>query len=584
MKQTFIRLLKYAAVYKKTLVQAFSLLLLATVASVLGPYLIKVFIDEYLTAGHWVASDIFYLALAYVVSQLISATTFFMQALRFNRVALNVIQSLREEVFERVLTLPMAYFDKIATGSLISRITNDTEAIKDLYVNVISVFAQNIVRVFGILIAMAFLDIRLMWICAMLIPVVIILMLTYQKLSTPIFQRVRSLLSDINARLNESIEGMAVIQLMNQQQAFTKAFEKTSTDHYRTKVKNIVIDGFLLRALIDFIYMLLLAALLFSFGLIELNSHGAVEIGVIYAFINYLGNVTEPLIDMTSRLNMAQQALVSASRVFKLLDETPVDEPENPKKPASTHIRFQIDRFSYDGKKDVLEQIDLDIKPGQFFGIVGHTGSGKSSLMALLMNFYPIQFGRITIGGVDIREISKTDRTQMIGMVQQDPFIFAGTMADNIRLELDISDAEVEQAAQQAQLHEAIMQMPNGYQTVLAERGKNISAGQRQLLSLARTLARKPEILILDEATANIDSHTEALIQKSLMQLRGNITMIAIAHRLSTVIDADQLVVLHQGEVKQQGTHQQLVREEGLYQHMYQLQQQSDPCAEYEQP
>ncbi|TCS40366.1 ABC transporter ATP-binding protein [Reinekea marinisedimentorum] len=578
MKQTFTRLLGYAAVYRRTLIQAFLLLLLATVASVLGPYLIKVFIDSYLTPGNWVAADIGLLALAYVVSQLVGATAFFMQALRFNRVALNVIQTLREEVFERVLQLPMAYFDKIATGSLISRITNDTEAIKDLYVNVISVFAQNTVRVIGILIAMAFLDLRLMWICAMLIPVVLVLMFTYQKLSTPVFQRVRSLLSDINARLNESIEGMSVIQLMNQQQAFSKAFSKTSTDHYRAKIQNIIIDGFLLRALVDFIYMLLLAALLFSFGLIELNSHGAVEIGVIYAFINYLGNVTEPLIDMTSRLNMAQQALVSASRVFKLLDETPEPVPAEPLQPASTRIEFDIDRFSYNGKNDVLHDIHFAIEPGKFIGIVGHTGSGKSSLMALLMNFYRLEFGSIQIGGVDIRDISKTDRTRMIGMVQQDPFIFGGSIADNIRLELDISDAEVEQAAKQAQLHESILNMPQGYQTVLAERGKNLSAGQRQLLSLARTLARKPQILILDEATANIDSHTEALIQKSLMTLRGKITMIAIAHRLSTVIDADQLVVLHQGEIKQRGTHRELLREEGLYKHMYQLQQQQDPC------
>ncbi len=580
MKQTFIRLIRYALKYKRTLIEAFGLLLLATTASVLGPYLIKVFIDDYLTPARWEMQPIAVLAAVYVIAQLIGARAFLAQAIRFNRIALNVIQQLREQVFAHVLKLPMSYFDQTATGSLISRITNDTEAIKELYVNVISVFAQNFVRIFGILIAMSFLDIRLMWICAALVPIVIALMLTYQKISTPIFQRVRSLLSDINARLNEGIEGMSVIQLTNQQAAFSKAFNKTSTDHYRAKVKNIVIDGLMLRALIDFIYILLLGALLFGFGLLELSQTGAVQVGVIYAFINYLGAVTEPLIDMTSRLNMAQQALVSATRVFTLLDEPEIPQKQGEHKPASMDILFDVNRFSYDGKKDVLQNVHFQVKEGDFVGIVGHTGSGKSTLMSLLMDFYPVSDGQVKIGGVALEALTDQERTKLIGFVQQDAFIFSGTIADNIRLELSLSDEEVVDAAKQAQLHDAILAMPNGYQTVLAERGKNLSSGQRQLLSLARTLARKPRILILDEATANIDSHTEQLIQTSLMQLRGSVTLIAIAHRLSTVRDADKLYVLHQGHVQQRGTHQQLMQVEGLYRHMYELQLQADPMVE----
>jgi len=582
MKQTLWRLLGYSFIYRPILIQAFFLLFVATTASVLGPFLIKIFIDDYLSPRNWDFKAIIFLAVVYVFSQLLGASAFFMQAVRFNRVALNIIQKMREQVFAHVLELPMSYFDKTATGSLISRITNDTEAIKDLYVNVISVFVQNMVRVFGILIAMAFLDVRLMWICATLIPTVILLMWVYQKLSTPIFQKVRSLLSDINARLNESLEGMDVIQLMNQQRSFYNAFSKTSTDHYKEKVKNIIIDGLLLRALIDFIYMLLLAALLFGFGLVELSQTGAVKVGVIYAFINYLGNVTEPLIDMTSRLNMAQQALVSASRVFSLLDEQPIAPIRNALVPTHTDISFDIKQFSYDGKKDVLNDIQFDIKTGDFIGIVGHTGSGKSTLMSLLMDFYPVEAGRISIGGVNIKQIDKDIRTGMIGFVQQDPFIFAGTIADNIRLELQLSHDDVICAAKEAQLHEAVMTFSDGYNTVLAERGKNLSTGQRQLLSLARTLARKPKILVLDEATANIDSHTEALIQKSLMLLRGQVTLIAIAHRLSTVKDADQLYVLHQGRIQQQGAHKALMNQGGLYKHMYELQQQKDPFGDVE--
>lgn len=578
MKTTFYSLLRYATVYKKKLWQAFALLLVATTASVLGPYLIKVFIDTYLTPANWAFDKIIPLALIYIVSQLIGASAFYAQALRFNEIALNVVQTLREQVFEHVLALPMSYFDRAATGSLISRITNDTEAIKDLYVNVISSFAQNIVRILGILVGMALLDIRLVWICAVLVPTVFGIMLVYQKLSTPIFMRVRALLSDINARLNEGIQGMSVIQLSNQQATFTRAFEKTSTEHYQAKVKNVVIDGFLLRALIDLIYLLLLAGLLYGFGLIELNAMGSVKVGVVYAFINYLGNVTEPLLDMTSKLNMAQQALVSATRVFALLEEPRQESTANPaNRITDTHLYFDIPEFSYDGEKTVLAGMKFDIAPGEFIGLVGHTGSGKSTLMSLLMGFYPLSKGAIRLGQFNLTELSKEQCAAAIGFVQQDPFIFSGTISDNIRLELKVSDAQVVEAAKQAHLHEAIMNMPQGYATELTERGGNLSTGQRQLLSLARTLIRKPKILILDEATANIDSHTEALIQASLMELRGKVTLIAIAHRLSTVKDADCLYVLHQGEIAQSGSHQALMRHEGLYKHLYELQLRADP-------
>ncbi|MFQ3231884.1 ABC transporter ATP-binding protein [Reinekea sp.] len=578
MKTTFYSLLRYATAYKKKLWQAFALLLVATTASVLGPYLIKVFIDSYLTPANWAFDKIIPLALIYIVSQVIGAGAFYAQALRFNEIALNVVQTLREQVFEHVLALPMSYFDRAATGSLISRITNDTEAIKDLYVNVISSFAQNIVRILGILVGMALLDIRLVWICAVLVPTVVGIMLVYQKISTPIFMRVRALLSDINARLNEGIQGMSVIQLSNQQAAFSRAFEKTSTEHYQAKVRNVVIDGFLLRALIDLIYLLLLAGLLYGFGLIELNAMGSVKVGVIYAFINYLGNVTEPLLDMTSKLNMAQQALVSATRVFGLLEEPRQESMANPaNKITDTHLYFDIPEFSYDGEKRVLTNIKFDIPSGDFIGLVGHTGSGKSTLMSLLMGFYPLSTGAIHLGQFNLTELNKEQCAAAIGFVQQDPFIFSGTIADNIRLELNISDAEVEVAAKQAHLHEAIMSMPQGYATELTERGGNLSTGQRQLLSLARTLIRKPKILILDEATANIDSHTEALIQASLMELRGKVTLIAIAHRLSTVKDADCLYVLHQGGIAQSGSHRELMKNEGLYKHLYELQLRADP-------
>lgn len=574
MKGTFPRLLRYGLAYRRLLIEALIMLSIATGGSVLGPYLIKVFIDSHLTPGNWAVAPIVGLVVIYLSTQLISAVMFFHQAIRFNRIALDVVQTIREQVFSRVMRLPVAFFDHTPTGSLISRITNDTEAIKELYVDVISVVVQNSIRILGVLLAMAFLDLKLMLVCSALVPAVIVVMLAYQKLSTPVFQRVRTLLSDINARLNEGIQGMSVVQLMNQQAYFSKAFEKTSTDHYRAKIRNVLIGGLMLRALVDFLYMVVLAMLLFTFGWDFLSVEGAVQIGVIYAFLNYLGHLTEPMLDMIARLNLFQQAVVSASRVFEILDEPMVERPERPMAPRDASVQFEIEAFSYDGRRTVLQDIHLSIAPGEFVGIVGHTGSGKSTLMSLLMGFYPVEQGTIRVGGAPLSRIDPQERTRRIGLVQQEPFIFMGTIADNIRLDRPLTDQEVEDAARQAQLHEAIMRMPQGYQTPMTERGGNLSSGERQLLSLARTLARQPEILILDEATANIDSHTETLIQRSLMALRGRITLIAIAHRLSTVKDADNLVVLHQGQVRQQGKHRQLLAEEGLYKHMYELQKQ----------
>lgn len=583
MNGTFRRLLRYGLAYRTLLIQAMVLLAIATGGTVLGPYLIKVFIDSYLTPGDWSVAPIAGLVVLYLLALLVSSICFFQQALRFNRIALDVVQTIREQVFSRVMRLPLSFFDHTPTGSLISRITNDTEAIKDLYVNVISVVIQNAIRVIGILIAMAFLDLKLMLVCLTLVPAIVGVMVLYQRISTPVFQRVRTLLSDINARLNEGIQGMSVIQLMNQQGRFSRVFEKTSTDHFRAKIRNMLIDGLMLRALVDLLYMLVLAGLLFTFGWDFLSPGGVIQVGVIYAFLNYLGQMTEPMIDMTARLNLFQQALVSADRVFALMDESPESSPSQPLKPRDASVRFEIEAFSYDDRKTVLTDIRLNIEQGTFVGIVGHTGSGKSTLVSLLMGFYPVTLGTIRVGDVPLNRIDPAERCRRIGLVQQDPFIFMGTIADNIRLELELTDAEVEQAARQAQLHEAILRMPQGYQTPLTERGGNLSTGQRQLLSLARTLARQPEILILDEATANIDSHTEALIQRSLMQLRGQITIIAIAHRLSTVMEADDLVVLHQGHIQQQGRHAQLMAEEGLYKHMYELQQQRDPLSELSQ-
>jgi len=575
------RLLLFTLDYPKLLVPALLLLAVSTVADVIGPMLIKIFIDDYLTPNQLEVVPLTLMSLLYFSLAIISALAFYYQSLKFSEISLQVVQKIREQVFGKVIRLPLSFFDHTPTGSLVSRISNDTEAIKDLYVNVLSSIIQNMVYICSIFVAMAILDWKLMLICLIFLPIVICLMLLYQRLSTPLFHRSRSLLSDINANLNESIQGMKIIQFLNQQKRFNQRFQKTVEQHYWARLANMKLDGLLLRPFIDFLHILTLAGVLYFFGQASLVQ--TVEIGVIYAFINYLSRFVQPMIEMTQRLNLLQKALVSGERIFELLDKpTEAVNDEAPHVINRGEIEFRDVSFSYDQKMQVLSNIRLHTKPGEFIGVVGHTGSGKSTLMSLLLRFYPLSQGDILIDGIPLTEYSSKKLRQSLGIVQQDPFIFSGTFAENISMGENFSPMQVEAAAKAAQLHEFIQSQSDGYGTILAEGGSNLSTGQRQLLSLARTLVRKPKILILDEATANIDSYTEAKIQESLMALRGKVTLLAIAHRLSTIRGADRIIVLHRGKIVQEGNHEALMQVDGLYKHLYQLQEQSDPYKEKE--
>ncbi len=569
-RRSLRRLLSYALAHPDLLRKAAVLLVLGTLGQVLGPVLVKIFLDDYVTKSYYPARDLMVLALAYAGLYALSAWAGYWQAMRLNELAFSVVRTLRSQVFSTVVRKPLSYFDHRPTGKLVSRITNDTEAIKDLFLHVVATFAQGIVLIVGIFVAMALLDVRLMLVCLIIMPVMLVVMVYYQRMSAPRYHRARSILSQINATLSESIQGMKVIQLMNQQKRFQQRFEDTSQSHFRARMSNLKLDALMLRPMPDLLRTLTLAGVLLYFGTQSFT--GAVEVGVIYAFINYLSRITEPVMQMTQRLSMLQQAVVAGERVFEILDGGKEEHP-GAHMIRDGRVEFREVSFSYDGENRVLRDISFAVAPGEFYAIVGHTGSGKSTLMSLLMRFYAPQAGQILLDGHQLHEIDQNSLRNQVGVVMQDPFITTGSVRDNISLGQDMSDDQIVRAAQQAQLHDYVMSLPQAYDTPMDERGGNFSTGQRQLLSLARTLAHEPRILILDEATANIDSHTEAVIQSALMQLKGRTSIIAIAHRLSTITAADQILVLHHGEITQRGTHQQLLSHEGLYRNMYLLQQ-----------
>jgi ATP-binding cassette, subfamily B, multidrug efflux pump len=573
-RKVLFRLLSYTKPHNKKIIFAFSLLLITTVVDILGPILVKIFIDDYLTPRNLIFKPLLILGAAYMGLQITNVIVSYLQLLKFQEIALKIIQQLRIDVFTKVHSLGLKYFDKTPAGSIVSRVTNDTEAIKDMFVTVIATFIQSTFLLSGIFIAMFVLNVKLALFCTFMLPVIFLIMRAYRQYSSRFYQDLRERLSQLNAKLSESLQGMAIIQVFRQEKRLRSEFEEINEKHYQAGMKNIKVDGLLLRPAVDLVYVAALIIILSFFGISSFES--PVEIGVLYAFINYLDRFFEPVNNMMMRLSLFQQAIVAGSRVFKLLDEDEVAPRQEDKEKLSIQsgrIEVKNVSFSYDGKRDVLKNISFIAEPGQTVALVGHTGSGKSSIINLLMRFYEFERGDILIDGDSIKSYNKNEIRDKMGLVLQDPFLFYGTVSDNIRLHNEeISETQVEAAAQFVQAHTFIEKLEDRYQHKVVERGATFSSGQRQLIAFARTIAADPKILVLDEATANIDTETEEAIQTALERMRKGRTTIAIAHRLSTIQDADLILVMHQGEIVERGTHQELLAQKGLYHKMFLLQ------------
>lgn len=562
------RLIGYSAPHTKSLIWGALLLWIAAGAEVLGPILISYFIDDVIATGQFPIKIVTLLAITFIGLQIISATLRYRQALIFNEVAVSVVQTLRSDVMNAALQQPISKFDTEPVGQLISRVTNDTEVIKDLYVTVAATVLRNITLISAMLIAMFSLEWRLALISITIFPIVIFLMWLYQKLSTPIIRQVRSLLADINNDFNESINGMTVLQQLRQEQAYGQRIATTGQKHYLMRMQALKIESVLLRPLLSLVSAVILSGILLTFGV----TSGLIGVGVLYAFITYLSRLNEPLIELTSQQAMLQQAIVAGERVFELMDDKKQSYGHDQTPLSSGEIVVRDLDFAYSSDKPVLRNVNLTIPSLSFVALVGHTGSGKSTLANLLMGYYPVARQHIYLDQRDINTLSHDVLRSDIAMVQQDPAILADSVYHNVALGRPIDEDAVWQALEIVQLADFVKAMPQGIHTQLGEQGNNLSVGQKQLISLARVLVLQPKILILDEATANIDSETEQAIQAALHQIRQECTLIVIAHRLSTIVDADSIVVLHHGELVEQGTHAALLAEQGRYYQMYQLQ------------
>ena len=570
-KTVFTRLMGYLFRYKWWTLTALAFILLTTLTRTAIPLVAQYYIDHFVS--NQAAQSGLFLLLGYYLLFLLRVLFTYLGSYTFSRVAYSIVRDMRQETFANIQKLGMAYFDKTPAGSIVSRITNDTQAVADMFGTVFSSFIASFFIFTATLITMLQLNWQLTLFILPFLPVIWGSVWLYRKLSNHLVMMTRSKLSDINVKLSESIEGMRIIQAFRQEERLIGEFGAINQEHLDYANRSVNVNSLFLRPAMSVLKVLAYAVILTFFGLNWQTA--SFTAGLMYAFIQYINQLFDPLIEVTQNFATLQTSMVSAERVFAMMDQRAYEPTQAPSdlEVSQGRIEFRHVSFSYDGKRDVLKDISFQVQAGETIAFVGHTGSGKSSIIDLFMRFYEFDRGQILIDGVDIREYSQPALRKAIGLVLQDPFLYHGTIESNIKMYQDyLTRADVQAAVEFVDADTFISELPDGYDQAVTERGSTLSSGQRQLIAFARTVAAKPKILILDEATANIDSETEEVIQHSLKKMRKGRTTIAIAHRLSTIQDADCIYVLDKGRIIESGTHDQLLALEGTYQKMYQLQ------------
>ena len=569
--KTFFRLMRYMLRYKGLSILALLFILMTSIVATAIPLLAQYYIDNFITKN--IAKAGLYILIIYFGLFILRVVFTFLGEYYFAKVAHSIVRDLRNDSFANLQKLGMSYFDKTPVGSVVSRLTNDTQAVADMFGTIFSSFLNTILMFVVTLSAMIALSWQLTIYMILFIPVMVGSVYLYQKLSSRLVEISRAKISEMNTKLSESIEGMKIIQAFNQEQRLIDEFGEVNNEHLRYYTKSLKVDSLLLRPAMALFKVLAYGVIVMYFGL-SFESAGFTA-GIIYAFIQYTNQLFNPLIELMQNFSILQTSIISAGRVFILIDneEYEPEQKDSDHKISRGDIEFKNVSFSYDGKRDVLKNISFSVKNGESIAFVGATGSGKSSIMNLFLRFYDYDRGEILIDGVNIKDYSSKELRNSVGLVLQDPFLYHGTVESNIKMYNEsLTREDVIEAAKFVDAHNFIDKLEDKYDSLVTERGSTFSSGERQLLTFARTIASKPKILILDEATANIDSETEELIQHSLEKMRKGRTTIAIAHRLSTIQDSNCIYVLDKGEIIESGTHDELIALKGNYYKMYQLQ------------
>ncbi|MEQ9764419.1 ABC transporter ATP-binding protein [Streptococcus jiangjianxini] len=567
--QVFKRLIGYLKPYKLWTILALALLLLTSVVKSLIPLVASHFIDQYLSNVTGVAVMVL---VGYYGMYLLQTVIQYLGNYFFARVSYSIVRDIRRDAFSNMERLGMSYFDQTPAGTIVSRITNDTEAVSEMFSGILSSFISAIFIFTVTLYTMLTLDMRLTGFVILFLPLIFILVNLYRKRSVVIIAKTRAFLGEINSKLSESIEGIRIIQAFGQEVRLQEEFDAINDQHFEYSRRSMSLDSLFLRPAMSLLKLLAYAVLMAYFG--YRGNEIGITAGMMYAFIQYINRLFDPLIEVTQNFSVLQTSMVSASRVFELIDENGYEPKQNAHdiQMVDGNIEFKNVSFSYDGKHQILKDISFKVNKGETIAFVGPTGSGKSSIINVFMRFYEFQSGQVLIDGIDIRNYPAHELRNNVGLVLQDPFLYHGDINSNIAMYKDLTDEEIKAAAEFVDADHFIQKLPDKYDHAVAERGSGFSTGQRQLLAFARTVAAQPKVLILDEATANIDSETEILVQRSLEKMRQGRTTIAIAHRLSTIQDADCIYVLDKGHIIESGRHEELLALGGTYQKMYQLQ------------
>lgn len=573
-REAFKAIVSYAKPHRYKFIGVFVCALLAIAADLLQPYLVKIAIDDHLSVGDRNFKLIVIIALVYLA---ISATSFAFTYLQNNLlqyIGQNIVARIRKDLFQHISRLSMSYFDRVHRGSLVTNVSSDTETISQFFTQVLLSLIRDGMTLILIIVLMFQLDPTLAWYSMLILPVIALVALMFRKYLRQAYQVTRSRLSRLIGFIAENLSGMGLIQVFRQEKEQTRRFTEQNESYWTANMREVRANVLFNRTF-DILGNVALVLVVWLGGMAVFNKQ--IEVGVLYAFTSYIRQFFQPINQITMQWNTFQSTTVSMDRIWKIFSTKPdIQDPDTDK-----HHNLEIDEvqgkidfneitFGYSPDRPIIPKLDLHLHAGEMVGVVGTTGAGKSTMISLLNRFYDVNGGSIEIDGTDIRDIPQQQLHRMVGLIQQEPYLFSGSIMDNVRLfQKNISREKVVDACRFVGAHDMIMKLPQQYETLLSERGSGLSAGERQLISFARIMVFEPKILILDEATANLDSRTEQLVQQALQNVSSGRTTIVIAHRLSTIMNADRILVMKDGRAVEQGTHEELMAIHGYYEQLY---------------